>query len=106
MASVWPPEISIVYHRRNQGGGKGAMPPLISSLYCSFVRSPTPNTIARLKSKYLAPPNILGWFCLCCVWFVDPTSPESKSKSTSETVYEAFNFSLKLLSVLSKQLDP
>jgi len=22
MASVWPPEISIVYHSRNQGGGK------------------------------------------------------------------------------------
>ena len=25
MASVWPPEILIVYHRRNQGGGKGAI---------------------------------------------------------------------------------
>jgi len=37
------------------------------------------------------------------VWFVDPTSPESV-KSASETVYETFNFSLKLLGVLSKQL--
>jgi len=27
MASVWPPEISIVHHRRNQGGAKGASPP-------------------------------------------------------------------------------
>jgi len=23
MVSVWPPEISIVYHRRNHGGGRG-----------------------------------------------------------------------------------
>jgi len=27
MVSVWPPEISIVYHRRSQAGGKGALPP-------------------------------------------------------------------------------
>jgi len=27
MAGVWPPEISIVYHRCNQGGAKGVMPP-------------------------------------------------------------------------------
>jgi len=25
MASLWPAEISIVYHRHNQGGGKGVM---------------------------------------------------------------------------------
>jgi len=26
MASVWPPEISIVYHRCNHGGGKETTP--------------------------------------------------------------------------------
>jgi len=37
-----------------------------------------------------------------CVWFVDTTS-ESKSKVLLK-LYETFNFSLKLLGVLSKQL--
>jgi len=37
------------------------------------------------------------------VWFADSTFPES-NQSTSETVYDAFNFSLELLSVFSKQL--
>jgi len=43
-------------------------------------------------------------FVFNCVWFVDPTSPESKSKVFLETVYETFNFCLKLLDVLSMQL--
>jgi len=38
-----------------------------------------PNTIACLKSKYLAPPKILGWLRYCCAYFVDPTFPEPKS---------------------------
>ena len=70
-ASLWPPEIPIVYHRHKQDGG---------STSCCFVRWPKPNTIARLKSKHLAHLRILGWLCYCCVWFVDPTFPDSKSK--------------------------
>jgi len=27
MAGVWPPKISVVYHRHNHGGSEGAMPP-------------------------------------------------------------------------------
>jgi len=65
MASVWPPEISIVYHRRYQGGGKG---PYLSLLFCDVTQT---KTNARLKSIYLASPKILGWLRYCCVWFVD-----------------------------------
>jgi len=44
------------------------------------------------------PPKVFN-----CVLFADPNSPESKLKVLLN-LYETFNFSLKLLGALSKQL--
>jgi len=51
-------------HRRSHGGAKRAIPPTF--LACLVVlrlerRCPKRDTVARLKSKYLAPPKVLGW---------------------------------------------
>jgi len=68
------------------------------------VQLPKPNiSIAGLKSQYLALPKIFGWLHHCYVWIMDLTFHESKY-STSETVHQVFNVSLKLLSALPQQL--
>jgi len=65
------------------------------------VRWPKPNTIAHLKSKYLASPKFWPGFTtvLYSLWI---QLSWIKVQTTSETVREAFKFSLHLLSVLSK----
>jgi len=80
MTGVWYPEISIVYHRRSQGSMD--LPKFLAYLvgFCFERRYPKTNTVARLKSKLLTPPKILGWLRHSCVWFEYPTFPESKSK--------------------------
>jgi len=80
---LWPPEISIVYHRRNQGWSKGLyLPEFLTYLavLCFERRWPKPNAVAHLKSKYLALTKIFGWLRNCCVCFLDPTFLESKTK--------------------------
>jgi len=61
----------------------------------SVLKIPVANVYRKLIPGMAGvwPPKVFN-----CVWFMDPTSPESKS------VYETFNFSLKLLGVLSKRL--
>jgi len=82
MAGVWPPEISIVFHRHNQGGAN----PLNFQhvlLFCALRGGDTNQILLSaylLKVKIFAPPKISGWLRYCWLYFVDPTFPESKSK--------------------------
>jgi len=48
-------------------GQKGYDPKYLVYLVvlCFEKRYPTPNTVVRLKSKYLAPPKTLGWLHYC-----------------------------------------
>jgi len=102
---LWLPESSIVYHRRSQGDAKRAIPLQISSLSCCLFfkrRYPKADAVARLKATIFGPSQTLAALLLCVV--CGSNFSLIKVQSTSEIVYEAFNFRLKLLSVLSKQL--
>jgi len=55
---------------------RGPCPPQISGLSCYLFfkrKCPKADTIAHLKSKYLALSKF--WLHYCCVWFVDQTFP-------------------------------
>jgi len=55
-------------HRRSQWDqrGHGSLKFLAHVVVLCFERQcPKPNTVARLNSKYLAPPKISGWLRYC-----------------------------------------